>query len=177
MIGNKTKMKISSNSGFTLIELLISTFIFSVIVLVIVAIFINGLNLQRRALLVQELQENLNFVTESIAREIRVAKIECPGSCSGPVNSLTMTHPVNGALTYDLDNGRIVKRIAGQPDVFVTSNTVSIVKLDFYIQNLGKDSRQPRVTIVLAGADAKGSQSVILNTQTTLSQRYLTDRN
>ncbi|PIR41258.1 MAG: hypothetical protein COV31_02535 [Candidatus Yanofskybacteria bacterium CG10_big_fil_rev_8_21_14_0_10_46_23] len=165
-----------SQAGFTLVELLISIFIFSVVILGIGGIFVGALNIQRRAQLIQEVQENINFSFEAIAREIRVARINC-GGCTSPTATLNIDHPVNGNITYQLNNG-VINRVVAEESAttLLTAEDITITDLDFYISGVGEDNRQPRVTMVVSAQATKGRTTVTLTTQTTLSQRFVIDQ-
>src|SRR5438270_434582 len=97
----------SSQQGFTLIELLMATMIFSLVVAGVSTLFVQALAIQRQTDGMQRVQTDVLFVIESITREVRVSKITSPNTAScvpavAPV-TLTMTHPVNGAVTYTYD--------------------------------------------------------------------------
>src|SRR5438105_4644914 len=99
MIGNN---KFSKQLGFTLIEVMISSLVFSIIMITVSSLFIQILNNQRRAFAMQKIQENSLFIMELMAREIRVSKIENQNSPDCTLTSLSITHPVNGPVTYSL---------------------------------------------------------------------------
>ncbi len=165
------------SAGFTLIELLVATFIFGIIMVIVGSAFVNSINLQRRALNIQQAQENANFVLEVMAKEIRVAQINtadtsCPAT---PANTLNVTHPVNGTIIYSLSNGKIHRNVNGV-DSKISSNTVEYTRLQFCISGTTSlDDRQPRVTIIASVKSVKTKQQATIDFQTTLSQRTLSD--
>ena len=171
-------MKIFSkqkNTGFTLIETLAAIWIFSVVMVLMSGIFVTFLDLQRRAFNLQQAEENVSFVLESMAKEIRVSQIagpdtNCPDS---PAASLNITHPVNGNITYSLSDGAIHRNVGGTDSV-INSNSVQFTRLAFCISGTANDDNiQPRVTISGAVRSVKTRQQAIIDFQTTLSQRPL----
>lgn len=165
-----------SSSGFTLIELLVSIFIFSIIVVIIGSIFIQTLNLQRRALLIQQAEEDLVFVLEAMAREIRVSKI-CPqtGQCASS-SVLDIDHPVNGQIQYNLAGG-VIHRVDDGVDTILSSSAVKFAKLEFRVSGTANnDDKQPRVTIIVFANASNTTLQSEIKAQTTVSQRFLSDQ-
>ncbi len=165
--------------GFTVVEFIITAFIFSVLVIAVGTIFIQVLNIQRRGFNAQEVQENALFILESMAKEIRVSDIptgsdyDCVLSFA---NSLTVTHPVNGSVTYSLAGGGVIQRTAGSSTLDISSNAVRISRLNFCIKGRGIDNQQARVGIIMriesAGSDVKNA--ITFDVQTTVTSRDIT---
>lgn len=182
----KNQKSTATSSGFTLIEVLVSVFIFSIVVTAVGGIFIQSLKLQRRAFSVQQTQENINFILESMAREIRVSKI-CPltGQCSSS-STLSIDHPVNKRVEYSLAGEQIHRLIldpgvncASPPcDSVMNSSSVKFTRLNFFVSGTeNKDGKQPRVTIVVTVKSASDiSQQSEIRAQTSVSQRFLSDK-
>lgn len=163
-------------NGFTLVELIVAVFIFSTLVFVAGGSFIGVLNMQRRGLNVKKIEENGRFILESMTREIRVANpiTSADSGCPGP-STLTFQHPTNGTIEYFISSSGIHRRVNGI-DTVLSSPDVSISRLNFCISgNLGGDNKQPRVTIILGLSTGGASQADILDLQTTVSQRVLSD--
>lgn len=180
MTGNKINFKFKKSGegqqGFTLVELLITVFIFSIISIIIGGIFVQVLNIQKRASAVQEIQENMNFVLELMAREIRVSKV-CPitGQCSSS-SVLDMEHPVNGDINYNLQGGQI-HRVVNGIDTTMSSSRVEFTNLGFYVSgDDNNDGFQPRVTIVISAKSLDFDSLPEIVAQTTVSQRWLSDK-
>lgn len=171
-------MKKGEENGFTLIEILVSTFIFSIIVIVIGNAFSHTLRMQRRALVTQDIQENLVFVTEMITREARVSNI-CPVSLSSCTQGdLYMKHKIYGDIHYYLSGNQIYRDILNdsEPPSILTSSDIQIDRLNFYRIGVDYDDNlQPRVTIVLRAKGGSIAEKVEINTQITASQRYISD--
>lgn len=162
-----------SSAGFTLIEAMVAIIVFGIIFTVVGSVFSNALTLQRRALNAQVVDENLNNILESIAREVRVSQISgpdtvCPGS---PANTLRIVHPTNGTITYSLSNNAIHRTVNGT-DSIASSNTTQFTRLQFCITGTAAGS-QPRVTILGAVQSTDSNQRIQQDFQTTLSQRLL----
>lgn len=165
--------------GFTLIELLVAATIFTFVVTGVTGLFLQALDLQRRATGVQKIQENALYVLESIAREVRVSLITSGDTnCTPPdpvtTRTLTLEHPVNGTVTYSYDRTSGVGIISrnGQP---ITSSDVDITTFAFCVSGSGTDGQQSRVTIpmtlqVVAG---RTSDRVPISLQTTIVSRDL----
>lgn len=161
--------------GFTLIEMLVAVFMFSVVMAVASGFFAKTMVLQRRLFLMQQVQENVNFVLESMAREIRVGHIcELQTLCqSGTV--LNLEHPVNGSIQYSL-LGDQVQRIEDGTATIISSSAVKFTRLNFLISGIENfDGKQPRVTIILRARATSGDQFSEINAQTTVSPRFLSD--
>ncbi|MEK7151651.1 MAG: type II secretion system protein [Patescibacteria group bacterium] len=168
---------LSVNSGFTLVETLVVVFVFSIIMVLVGSIFTNSLNIQRKAFNIQQAEEGTGFILESMAKEIRVSRIvnsdtNCP---SAPTGVLNITHPVNGNVSYFL-SGTAIHRSANGIDTVISSNATEFTRLQFCI--LGTpidDKRQPRVTVIGSVRSTKTKQQSVIDFQTTLSQRFLSN--
>lgn len=165
--------------GFTAIETIATIFVFSIVVLVFGRAFVDSLNLQRRAYAIQQAEENISFVLEAMAKEIRVSQITDPAgdtSCpASPSNTLTMDHPVNGTISYTLMGNNVQRTVAGTDTIF-NSAAVQFARLQFCITGIGSlDQKQPRVTVIAKVRSADPNQQVFMDVQTTISARYLSN--
>ena len=161
--------------GFTLVETIVTMAIFSLMVVVISAAFVSALDLQRRAFNIQQVEENVGFLLEAIAKEIRVSTIDDPDSnCpSSPATVLNITHPVNGSIRYELAGTTLKRRVNGV-DTIISANTVEFTRLQFCVSgNATTDQRQPRVTLIASMRSANIKQQAAMDFQTTLSARFL----
>ncbi|MBI2669718.1 MAG: type II secretion system protein [Candidatus Yanofskybacteria bacterium] len=162
------------NAGFTLVETILVVFLFSVLAVLMGGVFISSLDLQRRAFNLQQAVENAGFILEFMTKEIRVSQIVGPAS-DCPVNTLSITHPVNGSITYAL-SGNAVHRIVNGTDSVISSNTVEFTRLEFCPSGISvDDQRQPHVTIIASLRSAKTRQQATIDIQTTVSQRFLSN--
>ena len=179
MVGKLNAKRSTLNAGFTLVETLAVVLLFSVITVLMGSIFVGSLDLQRRAFNLQQAEENANFVLESMAKEIRVSQIQGPESCvaSSPssVSTLSIIHPINGAITYSL-SGNNMHRNANGIDTVINSNTVQFTYLYFCVWGTPIDDRQqPRVVMATGLRSVKTKQQAVIDFQTTISQRFLSN--
>ncbi len=165
--------------GFSLVELLVAAAIFTFIVASVSGLFAQALDIQRRASGIQKINENIQFITESIAREVRVSEVTSGDtSCSPPdvaSHTLIINHPVNGVVTYQYDttsgNGVILRN--GQA---ITTDDVNVTAFAFCVSHSGADGKQTRVTIPMTVKSVVGRQVnvVSVSLQTTIVSRDLT---
>src|SRR3989344_7344850 len=162
-----------SNKGFTLIELIVSMFIFSIIMTIVTSVFIQSLQMQRKAQNFQRVEENIRFVLESMAKEIRVSEIDSlsPNTCS---QEITMDHPSYGRITYRYNSSSdSIERYNNSTSLYerITSNTILIPSFDVCIQGASDgDLKQPRTTIFVSVKSKSEKDDAIINLQTTISQ-------
>jgi len=172
-LGNKRKML-----GFTVVEFLVTAAVFSVIVTGAGGIFIEVLKIQRRGIEAQKIQENIQFVLDTISKEIRVSQIvagqntDCATTFS---DSLNIIHPESGSVTYGSLNGRI-QRTGGGVTTNLSGSDVEFSRFAFCIQYSEIDNNQARVTIIAQAKPLFGvsDPALIFDIQTTLSSRDLT---
>jgi len=171
-----------NNAGFTLIELAIASTLFAFVMIGVTQLFASALDIQRRAVGYQAIEENALFVLESIAREIRVSTIisentDCTGVDSG-TNTITVEHPVNGIVTYDYNPnlGVITRSVNGGFAGAITSENVNVTKFKFCVAGVGLDDKQVRVTIPISiqASSGKGDSVVLISLQTTVVLREFT---
>ncbi len=165
-----------NQDGFTIIEVIVSSFVFSIMAIAVVAVFFGVINLERRSFAAQKIQENGQFILELMAREIRVSRIQNQDSnCT--LTALTITHPINGVVTYSLENG-ILYRTANDPvtganvKTELSSTEISFPRLNFCVNGSNPtDQQQTRVAILSAIENTKGREKFIFNIQTTITTR------
>jgi len=169
----------SKQSGFSLIELLIAATIFTFVVAGVSGLFLQALNIQRRASGIQKIQENALYVLESIAREVRVSVvISGDTNCAPPdpltTNTLVIQHPVNGTVTYEYNplsvNDNCVITRNGEP---ITSDDVDVSAFAFCVSGSGADGQQARVTIPMTLQVLAGNSLNSVSLQTTIASRDL----
>lgn len=164
-ITNKNKQ-----TGFTLIELIVAIGIFGLVVVMTVSIFVSALISQRRIISLRNIEDNVRFVLESMAREIRTGK-----NFSGSVNSLSFTNAKGESIMYRLNNKTIEKSSDGGANYsIVTGPEVTVDYLNFYL--LGQapgDGLEPRVTITVGVTSRIGNQASNIKVQNTISERSL----
>lgn len=172
----------NKNAGFTLIELIVVIALAAGVFGLAASVFVQTLKIQRRALFIQKVQENISFALESMAKEIRVSSIatantvNCPAS---PSNILSIVHPINGNIDYFLSGTDLHRRLSGSGiDTVLNSVGTQINRLGFCISgNSTNDQQQPRITILLtvSNGNANPDYNISIDMQTTVSQRLLSN--
>ena len=176
---NFSKKYDSSTAGFTIIEVLVSAFVFSIIAIVVGGLFVQILASERRAFASQKIQENGLFIMELMSREIRVSQImnsdQNPSGDSPncTLTELTIRHPVNGVIKYNLLND-VLQRISVDESATtdLSSSAVSFSRLNFCL--LGSDpndNQQARVAILTSLQNKTGKETVTANLETAVSSR------
>jgi len=162
---NKKAMPVG-RQAFTLIELLVAMAVFTVVITVVFGLFSTALKGQRRVIALQNIQENGRFLLEFMAKELRMSKINTANGISATLN---ITRSDDNTVIYTLSNGKIYRN-----SIQVNSDEVNI-NGSFYINGVGADGIQPKVTIslTLQGVGNRAEEQAIINIQTTLSQRFL----
>lgn len=104
-------------TGFTVIELLVALGIFTVALLVLFGTYGNVVTRQREALAQQELQENLRYALEQLAREIRTGYGTTYTLVAGSVEALAFRNQRLECVRYDLQNGQLRRSVNGDQTV------------------------------------------------------------
>jgi len=161
--------KITNNKerGMTLIELIVAIGIFGLVSFVIFGIFILATGYQRRIIAVKNVEDNLRFAMESMAREIRTGR-----DFTGGGSQLNFTNAIDSKVIYRLNGGAVEKSETSSYDdpnyLRVTGPETTIDYLTFVLMG-----QQPRVTIAMGATSKVGAQSSTLKVQTTVSSRLL----
>lgn len=92
------KIRNSPQAAFTLIELMVAIFIFSVITAGIISVFVSSTSSYQKARAIKEVKENVEYAVSSIAKEVRMGKIEYYYSNIGTGS----TAPLNGSLVTNI---------------------------------------------------------------------------
>lgn len=164
--------------GFTVVEFLVTAAVFSVIVVGAGGIFIEVLKIQRRGIEAQKIQENIQFVLDTISKEIRVSQVvggQDTDCITTFASSLDIIHPESGSITYGMTSG-VVQRTGGGATTNLTGSDVEFSRFAFCIQYSDIDDKQARVTILAQARPLFGisDPALIFDIQTTLSSRDLT---
>lgn len=161
--------------GFSIIEMLIAASIFMIIMVVVSGIYIRVLDLQRRAQGAARVQENILYVIETMAREVRVSQITSGDDASCSSSTITLLHPVNGVVEYQLSNGIVQRKedIGSFEDL--TSSEIEFTSFNMCVTGSGPDDQQARVTILLTAENAttQTRHKVPFTIQTTVASRDL----
>lgn len=159
--------------GFTLIEIIVAIGIFTAVITMALATFLNISNIQRKAGALRATNDNLNFALEVMSREIRSGKDYCDSLCSA--SSFNFTNSQDETIVYKLNNFSIERSVNGETFLSLTSPEIKIDNLTFIVMGESAgDKKQPRVTIILNGSSVDPKIAELkLNIQTTVSQRRL----
>ena len=169
----------NSQKGFSIIEAVTSIFVFSIVALIVSSLLVQAMNVERRAFSAQAIQENVLAVLEIMAKEIRVSAIsDQNNNCTtDPIlSTLNIAHPIEGAITYSLNNG-VVERISGGITHTLSSEDVIFNSLRFCISGsvTPSDNRSARVTVLLSISNKKGKETLTTYIHTTVTSRDIVD--
>jgi type II secretory pathway pseudopilin PulG len=165
--------------GFTIIEMIVSIGIFTVVAVAAVTALTSVIEANRRTQSLTETNNNLNFVLQSMVREIRngfnygcsVSDPSDVSECSGGSDEFGFINSAReeAGFRYDAGNERIVDE-DGNP---ITPNQVAITHLQFRVVGSNSNNEQSRVEITIQAEAGTGDTQQTLNLQTTATQRLL----
>jgi len=163
----KQIFKQNKNKGFTLVEILVGVSIFVLVTSTAVGLIMTSIQSQRKAIAIQEAQENGRYLLQFMAKEIRMSQVN---TLDGQTQILNIDHSDFGNIIYRITNGQVLRN--NQP---ISSDNIQVDGW-FYIDGRSEDDyQQPKVTITLkierTGQKSEEATSIIL--QTTTSQRNL----
>lgn len=170
--------------GFSLVELLVAAAVFTFVVSAASGLFVAALDIQRRAIGIQKIEENVQFALESIAREVRVSTITSPDSdCKQGLltSTLVIEHPTNGTVTYGYDTsvgvGVLTRDAGGSGPQPITSTDVNFTKFAFCVSGSGADDAQARLTMPMTVESVTGRATTrsTISLQTTVVSRDLSE--
>lgn len=163
----------SASRGFTIVELLVAMSVFSLIILIVGAIFVRSIRSERIVAGRAAAFDNVALAVEQIAREVRTGvkfpQAEGVSSGGGEFKWLEFTNYYNERVVYELVEGAIKKSVNGGPLLSLTSSNVKITNLTFWIMGKG-DNLPPRITIIVK---AEGPFELPFNLQTTVGARLI----
>ena len=162
--------------GFTVVEVLVTSLIFSIIAMAVSAIFIQIINLERRAFSVQKIQDNALLVLEEMSRDMRVSRISNQESPNCTATTITLVHPLKGIVVYRVSSGTVQKSVNSGSYVDISSSNVDFTRMNFCILgSLNTDNQSPRVSIVTSVQNRTGREIMQINLQTTTTSRNVVD--
>lgn len=170
--------------GYTLVELMVAVGLFAVVMLLASGAYLLMISLNRQAQGIATGIDNLSFVLETMARDIRIgASYNCGGlgDCPNGGGNLYFKDIYNNQVSYQRSTsnaqcgsgttGCIVKTVNSVSKT-ITDPSVNIDSLAFYVFGTEPGDRyQPHVTIILSGTvitDAGKSQSFRVETGATM---------
>jgi prepilin-type N-terminal cleavage/methylation domain-containing protein len=150
--------------GFTLIEMIVSVALFSIVMVIVAAAYLNLLSLDRETRAANDVADNLNFVVDTMARSIRTGGSYYCGSFGGPDCTVMPSSTFNfvddqgKSVKYSLISGRIMECYgASCTDTPMTDPRITVDALSFYVHGVdpgnsgNADQAQPFVTFVIHG--------------------------
>ena len=191
------KNKYSAEQGVTLIELLVSIAIMSIILVTLGATLVQVISGERRAIALQNVQDNIRSSLEIMGKELRLAhqmSLSDPAPCNSDRNykvtgsdTIAFKSDQGYCIQYSVVDGQLMKQIdedlngvidLDEPDGPVTSDEITIDALTFtklFDDAAESPNRQPSVTInMVVSSKRKAFQDVTtLSLQTTVTQRNL----
>lgn len=157
--------------GATIVELIISVGLFVVLISLASTSFVQALRTQRIVTSISASMNDVAFVTEQIAREVRVG-FSISGSVTG--DSIDFTNSDGDVIFYKFIGqgiGRCINSCGPDSDYkMLTSPDVEIDNVEFILQGTSSDGEPPRVTIIVS---VIAENQVRINLQTTISSRIL----
>lgn len=166
----------TNKNGFTIVEVLVTSLIFSIIAMTVSAIFIQIINLERRAFSVQKIQDNALLVLEEMSRDIRVSRISNQESPNCTATAVTLVHPLKGTVVYKLNNGVVQRSVSGESYVDISASNINFTRMNFCILgSLANDDKSSRVSIITSIQNRTGKEILQINLQTTATSRDVSD--
>jgi len=165
--------------GFTLVELLVAMAVFTTLITVAVAIFIQGFRGEQNLTNLIAVNNNAAFLIEQLAREVRTGFdfFEGAESCAGATGfftSMQFTNAGQKTIIYSRADSRMQRSADGLVH-FLTAENVSVERLCFAIAPSPRDAEcdPRRITMLVTVKPKNGTDDQILNLQTTVSSRVL----
>ena len=143
---------------------------------IIMAAFLNMMDIQKKTEAFRKVNDNLNFAMEAMMRVMREGEKYCPTACAD--GTFSFTNKGGDAVKYEIDETGVegyIKRTADGVSQRITSDGINIKSLSFSVRgNVAGDKQQPIVTISISGESGiKAKLKSKLNLQATVSQRKL----
>lgn len=174
--------KTFKNSGFTLVEVMISVTLFTIIITIGAGSVLNTNAIYRKTANVRAAMDNLSFIMEDMARNLRLgSNYNCDGNLNCSNGLIVAFTPVGGGndIVYAIEDADQ----DSDGDYEITKNGLPItspeIKIDetksgFIVDGVGANGLQPMVTIKLSGKIIyKVGEEAEFSLQTTVSQRLL----
>lgn len=185
---NPAKKADAKNGGFTLIELMVSVGVFAIVITISMSAILAIVSANRKAQNLKSVMNNLNYVLDSVSRDIRFGSgYEITSSCQTSTNSSGSEFSFQSAngdqITYRFipdsagsATGYIAKSVNNDTcvsDKFIrlTSPQIKIQKLQFFLRHGGESLRS--VLVVVRGyAGEKSTDKSEFDLESLISQRF-----
>ena len=147
--------------GFTLIELLVVIVILSIIAGVSSSIFLSVIRSNNKSNIVNEIQQNGNFILQTLEGSLRNARsITIPSSVGAISQTLTYLDKLNQTVNYRISSGKVQKQVGAGFEDISNANEVTGVYIDpvnSYFQLLTASPQSLRIVLVIRqGSSAPG---------------------
>jgi prepilin-type N-terminal cleavage/methylation domain-containing protein len=183
-----------TNKGFTLVEVMVAVSIFAIIVTVGIGALLNMNLAYAKSRSQQQVMDQLNFVLETMMREIRTGNTyHCepdndvyqsfPQDCNSPVDGgrsfsfLQVEDSLGNAheTVYRLGNsGQVERSINGNSFMSLTPEELRIEDMRFRVYGAESgDASQPLVVVSLLGTSTIRQQATNFAIQMSVTQRQL----
>lgn len=167
--------------GFTLIELIISVGLFSVVAVIAASAYLNLVSIDRTTRATNDLVNNMTFVMNSIASNLRTgSKYICntpDGNGNGECSAITFTDASGCVTTYTYTGESISVSQAGAATCtdsgVLTDPKIDITDARFILMgNPSSDVYEPQVIIFISGSlDSGPGKKSTFSVQTSATQR------
>ena len=168
-----------------MIEMIVSVALFSIVMTIVASAYLNLLSLDRQTRATNDVSNNLNFVIDTMARNIRTGTSYYCGTSGGPNcpttprSVLSFTDDQGNTVKYSLSGtGQVLECYgASCTDTAITDSRIVVDTLNFYVRGVDSgngDQMQPQVTLVLHGTIVADPQHTIpFSIQTSAVQRQI----
>lgn len=164
--------------------MIVAVGIFTVVVVIAVSSMLTLTTSEKKAITLQNTQDNLRFAVEAMAKEMRTGE-DFPADCSIGCRAITYWTARGETVSYRFNQtSRVIEKASTEsgctqpfPDACYfpfTAAEVIVEKALFYVTGVGDDNLQPKVTIMVE-ATTPGIERTVsrLHLQTTIAQRRL----
>lgn len=161
----------NKSSGFTLMEMIVALGIFVIALTISLGAVLKFKDIQRSTTAVNQLQENLRFALEYMAKEMRTGKNFSCSNCNGG-NNVSFTNAKGENVSYKLEGNRLKKSTSGGGFLPLTSPRVRIESLQFFASGISSgDGQQPKILIKIKSSIRDKNTLMNFNLQTLISSR------
>lgn len=172
-----------SSKGFTIVEMIVSIGIFTVVSVAAVSALTSVIDANSRTQSLTETNNNLNFVLQSMVREIRNGfNYGCDAGsptdttpCATGASEFGFVDSSRDEVGFQLNttDKSIERSINGSTFQAITPDQVDITHLQFRVVGSDDDNQQSRVEITIEAQTGTGDTASTLSLQTTATQRLL----
>lgn len=171
--------KILKNKGFTLIEIMVAVTLFTIIMTLGSTAVLNTNAIYKRNANIRAAIDNLNFVMEDMARNLRLgSNYNCDGATNCPTGGFVLNFDAVGGnpMVYavaDSDQDGDYEITKNDSPVTLPEIQINEIESAFIVDGVGPDGLQPMVTIKISGNISYKEGASEFDLQTTVSQRLL----